>query len=126
MVGVVVLVATIWAYSEKSTIDNVREVTGVQWLDPLLFLIIIGCIIFVVSFIGCIGALREQQTMLYVVSLNFPSIKDIIPTCKFAVSVYINCILYTVFKFACTCIVLAARYIFKTTQCVNVLFIGRH
>ena len=52
-----------WAWHTKGFFDNIDEVTGIP-VDPVMVIMIVGCIIFILSFAGCIGALRENITLL--------------------------------------------------------------
>ena len=51
------------------------------YLDPTIMVVIVGSITFVVAFLGCVGALRENLLLLKVVGLcffyilNFASLK---------------------------------------------------
>lgn len=53
----------IWAWMEKGTFSNITSLTNFV-LDPAFIFIIVGTIIFVLGFSGCIGALRENVCLL--------------------------------------------------------------
>jgi len=52
-----------WAWHTKGFFDKLDEISGIP-IDPVLVIMIVGCTIFVVSFTGCLGALRENITLL--------------------------------------------------------------
>ncbi|KAK3089166.1 hypothetical protein FSP39_001404 [Pinctada imbricata] len=53
----------LWAWMEKDTFQNIGKLTNVT-LDPALFFILSGGVMFVIAFCGCIGALRENTCLL--------------------------------------------------------------
>ncbi|XP_077999376.1 tetraspanin-5-like [Glandiceps talaboti] len=53
----------IWAWTEKGTFSNITSLTNFV-LDPAFIFIIVGAIIFILGFSGCIGALRENVCLL--------------------------------------------------------------
>ena len=60
----------IWAYTEKERFD----VGGAKNIYDILFdisivIIVIGSVIFVIGFTGCLGALRENIVLLKIVSV---------------------------------------------------------
>ncbi|RUS80186.1 hypothetical protein EGW08_012043, partial [Elysia chlorotica] len=55
-----------WMLTHKSNIiDNVTDV----FLDPYVLLCVVGAVVFIVAFIGCLGALRENIYLLKIVRL---------------------------------------------------------
>lgn len=73
--GLCVLSVGFWAINEKDKVSNgIAKLTHLA-LDPAFILIIVGIIIFVIGFTGCVGALRENTCLLSMVSLvRFKSI----------------------------------------------------
>jgi len=67
VIGVLLIAAGSWALTEK---DSNLSVLRDFFLSPVLLLLIAGCIIFLVGFFGCIGALRENICLLVIVSLK--------------------------------------------------------
>ena len=59
----------IWAWTEKDTFNNLSRLADVA-LDPALIFIIVGFIIYIIGFLGCVGALRENTVLLFVVSAS--------------------------------------------------------
>ena len=57
----------LWAWTEKDTINNIGRLTNVA-LDPAMLFIITGGVMFIIGFAGCVGALRENTTLLLFVS----------------------------------------------------------
>lgn len=55
-------------FTEKSSISNINQLTN-SVFDPVLLLLVAGCIIFVIGFFGCVGALRENTIMLILVNI---------------------------------------------------------
>lgn len=59
-----------WAINEKDKVSNgLAKLTHLA-LDPAFVLIIVGTIIFIIGFTGCVGALRENTCLLSMVSWN--------------------------------------------------------
>jgi len=67
VIGVLLIAAGSWALTEK---DSNLSVLRDFFLSPVLLLLIAGCIIFLVGFFGCVGALRENICLLVIVSLK--------------------------------------------------------
>ncbi|KAI0213223.1 Tetraspanin-5 [Lamellibrachia satsuma] len=65
IVGIVIFIMGIWAWTEKDTFSNLSHVAQVP-LDPALIFIIVGFIIYIIGFLGCVGALRENTVLLFV------------------------------------------------------------
>ena len=61
------LAAGLWAWTEKDMFNNISKLTNVP-LDPALWFIIVGGIVFIIGFLGCVGALRENTCLLLWVS----------------------------------------------------------
>uniref|UniRef100_A0A673LQF9 Tetraspanin-33 n=1 Tax=Sinocyclocheilus rhinocerous TaxID=307959 RepID=A0A673LQF9_9TELE len=56
----------VYAKVQKAT-DAVRDTF---FIDPAVFLIVVGVVMFFITFCGCIGALRENIRLLRIVSIN--------------------------------------------------------
>lgn len=63
LLGLLLLTCGIWAWTEKGFFDDVAELTDVP-LDPVLLILSIGLVMFILSFSGCLGALRENICLL--------------------------------------------------------------
>ncbi|ELU03300.1 hypothetical protein CAPTEDRAFT_26419, partial [Capitella teleta] len=63
LLGGAMLGIGMWAWSEKDMFNNISQLTQVT-LDPALILIIVGAVIFIIGFTGCVGALRENTILL--------------------------------------------------------------
>ena len=53
-----------WAHDEKKKYSDLDSLA----FDPSILLITVGCLMFVFTFCGCIGALRENKLLLQIVS----------------------------------------------------------
>ncbi|GFR91658.1 tetraspanin [Elysia marginata] len=65
-----------WMLTHKSNIiDNVTDV----FLDPYVLLCVVGAVVFIVAFIGCLGALRENIYLLKIfhTSLTFVVVLEV-------------------------------------------------
>lgn len=51
-----------WAHDEKQEYSDLDSLA----FDPSVLLIILGCLVFVITFCGCVGALRENKLLLKV------------------------------------------------------------
>ncbi|CAG5132728.1 unnamed protein product [Candidula unifasciata] len=71
MIGLMLLIIGLWAWSEKDVFQNVTRLTNIA-LDPALLFIVVGMSMFCMSFTGCIGALRENTCLLmfFMISLG--------------------------------------------------------
>ncbi len=56
-----------WAVLQKTGYAEVSDFVS----DPAIIIIAVGCFIFLVSFCGCVGALRENICLLKTVSIQF-------------------------------------------------------
>ena len=56
-----------WAHDEKNEYSDLDSLA----FDPSILLIVVGCLMFVVTFCGCVGALRENKILLHIVSENY-------------------------------------------------------
>ncbi|XP_071953754.1 tetraspanin-5-like [Antedon mediterranea] len=63
LLGIALIGAGAWAWYERGVFDNLNQLTSVT-IDPVLLLIAPGGVIFVLAFAGCIGALRENISLL--------------------------------------------------------------
>lgn len=68
LIGFILLMVGIWAWNEKDYFSNVFNVPVIT-LDPAFALMFIGLITFAIGFIGSIGSLRENTTLLAVYSI---------------------------------------------------------
>lgn len=75
LLGGLICAAGLWAWSEKDMFNNIGQVTQIP-LDPALFLIIGGAVVFVIGFTGCVGALRENTVLLLIVSVAFSQLSS--------------------------------------------------
>ena len=63
----------LWAWTEKDMFSKIGQLTNFP-LDPALILIIVGLVVFLIGFTGCVGALRENTCLLLVVCYYFSNI----------------------------------------------------
>nr|XP_026692973.1 tetraspanin-17 isoform X2 [Ciona intestinalis] len=63
IIGLCLLGAGIWAWSEKGFFDNLTAISSLP-IDPVLVVIIIALVMFLLSFSGCLGSLRENIFLL--------------------------------------------------------------
>lgn len=68
LIGFLLLMVGIWAWNEKDYFSNVFNVPVIT-LDPAFALMFIGLLTFAIGFIGSIGSLRENTTLLAVYSI---------------------------------------------------------
>ena len=70
LVGCVFIGVGAWAYIEKNrfTHSEVQSIYDVIF-DISIVIIVVGCVIFLVAFTGCVGALRENVCLLKFVSI---------------------------------------------------------
>ena len=64
----------VWAYTEKEELgqSGSAEIESIYDLifDVTIIVIILGIIIFILAFLGCLGSLRENVTLLKIVSIS--------------------------------------------------------
>lgn len=58
----------VWAQIEKNPYSQLSTQIHKFYLDPAWMFVIIGALIFIIGFSGCIGALRENTLFLAFVS----------------------------------------------------------
>lgn len=64
LVGVAFLAIGLWAWSEKGVLSNISSITNMSGLDPVWLFLVVGFVMFILGFAGCIGALRENTLLL--------------------------------------------------------------
>lgn len=62
IVSIVLVAVGAWAHDEKKEYSDLDSLA----FDPSVLLIVVGCLMFVVTFCGCVGALRENKILLQV------------------------------------------------------------
>ncbi|XP_069096749.1 tetraspanin-14 [Pleurodeles waltl] len=62
--GVVLLAVGLWAWSEKGVLSDITKVTRLHGFDPVYLVLLVGMVMFVLGFAGCVGALRENICLL--------------------------------------------------------------
>ena len=67
LLGAGLLAVGLWAWSEKDMFNNLAELSNIHY-DPAFILMIMGAVIFIIGFFGCVGALRENKLLLLLVS----------------------------------------------------------
>lgn len=60
-----------WAHDDKQEYSDLDSLA----FDPSVLLLTVGCLMFVITFCGCVGALRENKILLKVVSISKLSCK---------------------------------------------------
>ncbi|XP_038651060.1 tetraspanin-33-like [Scyliorhinus canicula] len=69
IISLVIVAIGVYAKIQKAT-DAVRDTFVI---DPAIIMIVVGAVMFLITFCGCIGALRENIVLLQVVSLLKPN-----------------------------------------------------
>lgn len=64
IISIILIGVGAWAHDEKNEYSDLDSLA----FDPSILLIVVGCLMFVVTFCGCIGALRENKILLQIVS----------------------------------------------------------
>lgn len=64
LLGVAFLSVALWAWSEKGVLSNISSITDLGGFDPVWLFLVVGGVMFVLGFAGCIGALRENSFLL--------------------------------------------------------------
>uniref|UniRef100_A0AAQ4RZ82 Tetraspanin n=1 Tax=Gasterosteus aculeatus aculeatus TaxID=481459 RepID=A0AAQ4RZ82_GASAC len=62
--GVAFLGVGLWAWSEKGVLSNISSITDLGGFDPVWLFLVVGGVMFILGFAGCIGALRENSFLL--------------------------------------------------------------
>lgn len=63
MLGLGIFAVGVWAWTEKDIFNNLTTLKNVA-LDPAFILICVGCVTFLIGITGCVGALRENTSLL--------------------------------------------------------------
>uniref|UniRef100_S4RW91 Tetraspanin n=1 Tax=Petromyzon marinus TaxID=7757 RepID=S4RW91_PETMA len=64
LVGAAFLAIGLWAWAEKGVLSNLSSITDLKGFDPVWLFIVVGTVMFILGFAGCIGALRENTYLL--------------------------------------------------------------
>ncbi|XP_049602539.1 tetraspanin-17 [Syngnathus scovelli] len=64
LLGAAFLAIGLWAWAEKGVLSNLSSITDLGGFDPVWLFIVVGGVMFVLGFAGCIGALRENTLLL--------------------------------------------------------------
>ncbi|XP_035644907.1 tetraspanin-5-like isoform X2 [Oncorhynchus keta] len=64
LLGVAFLGIGLWAWSEKGVLSNISSITDLGGFDPVWLFLVVGGVMFILGFAGCIGALRENSFLL--------------------------------------------------------------
>ncbi|KAM9794953.1 tetraspanin-17 [Neosynchiropus ocellatus] len=64
LLGAAFLAIGLWAWSEKGVLANLQAITDLRGFDPVWLFIVVGAVMFILGFAGCIGALRENTSLL--------------------------------------------------------------
>ncbi|XP_047209447.1 tetraspanin-17 isoform X2 [Girardinichthys multiradiatus] len=64
LLGAAFLGIGLWAWAEKGVLSNLSSITDLGGFDPVWLFIVVGGVMFVLGFAGCIGALRENTLLL--------------------------------------------------------------
>ncbi|XP_043101363.1 tetraspanin-5a isoform X3 [Puntigrus tetrazona] len=64
LLGVAFLGIGLWAWSEKGVLSNISSITDLGGFDPVWLFLVVGGVMFILGFAGCIGALRENTFLL--------------------------------------------------------------
>uniref|UniRef100_A0A0R3RNN1 Tetraspanin n=1 Tax=Elaeophora elaphi TaxID=1147741 RepID=A0A0R3RNN1_9BILA len=64
IIGFALLAVGVWAHFEKNSAYSHLNKASKFYLDPAIFLIFAGSLIFLIGFSGCVGALRENTCFL--------------------------------------------------------------
>ncbi|CAF99157.1 unnamed protein product, partial [Tetraodon nigroviridis] len=64
LLGAAFLAIGLWAWKEKGVLSNLSSITDLGGFDPVWLFIVVGGVMFILGFAGCIGALRENTFLL--------------------------------------------------------------
>ncbi|XP_069754797.1 tetraspanin-17 isoform X1 [Narcine bancroftii] len=64
LLGAAFLGIGLWAWAEKGVLSNISSITDLGGFDPVWMFIVVGGVMFILGFAGCIGALRENTFLL--------------------------------------------------------------
>ncbi|KAM9849478.1 tetraspanin-17 isoform 1-T1 [Aulostomus maculatus] len=64
LLGAAFLGIGLWAWAEKGVLSNLSSITDLGGFDPVWLFIVVGGVMFILGFAGCIGALRENTLLL--------------------------------------------------------------
>uniref|UniRef100_A0A671ETG4 Tetraspanin 17 n=1 Tax=Rhinolophus ferrumequinum TaxID=59479 RepID=A0A671ETG4_RHIFE len=64
VLGALFLAIGLWAWGEKGVLSNISALTDLGGFDPVWLFVVVGGVMSVLGFAGCIGALRENTFLL--------------------------------------------------------------
>ncbi|XP_032262159.1 tetraspanin-17-like [Phoca vitulina] len=64
VLGALFLAIGLWAWDEKGVLSNISALTDLGGLDLVWLFVVVGGVMLVLGFAGCIGALRENTFLL--------------------------------------------------------------
>ncbi|MBN3279877.1 TSN17 protein, partial [Polyodon spathula] len=64
LLGASFLAIGLWAWAEKGVLSNISSITDLGGFDPVWLFMVVGAVMFILGFAGCIGALRENTHLL--------------------------------------------------------------
>ncbi|XP_039615763.1 tetraspanin-5a isoform X2 [Polypterus senegalus] len=64
LLGIAFLGIGLWAWNEKGVLSNISSITDLGGFDPVWLFLVVGGVMFILGFAGCIGALRENTFLL--------------------------------------------------------------
>jgi len=67
LVGFAVFGIGIYAWIEKDTFNKLTTMSIGVLFDPAFVFLVVGLLVFIIGFCGCVGALRENTNLLLIV-----------------------------------------------------------